>query len=200
VLQLLNRLRNHMRQEAQRATAGVSLPRAGIVTGSIDPVRQAARVTLQPEGILTGYLPIHYPWVGNGWGMACPPMPGQVVDVHFQQGGKEAAYISLRAYSTKTVPPPAPSGEFWLVHQSGSTLKLANDGSVSVSANTNMTLSAPNGTFRVVAKDIQLHATAVFRFDCNGHGQAWLPTVVDTYQIGEGTGASNSISPPEIGN
>jgi hypothetical protein len=189
-----------MRQESQRVTAAISMVRAGVVTGSIDPVRQTARVLLQPEGILTGYLPIHYPWVGNGWGMVCPPVPDQVVDVHFQQGGKEAGYISLRAYSSKTVPPPAPAGEFWLVHQSGSLFKMHNDGSVEVSANTNMTLSAPNGTFRVAAKDIQMHATQIYRFDCNGHGQAWTPTTINTYQIGETSGAAHAISPPEIGN
>jgi uncharacterized protein involved in type VI secretion and phage assembly len=196
----LNRFRNHMRQEAQRATADISLPRAGIVTGSIDPVRQMARVLIQPENILSAYLPIHYPWVGNGWGMACPPVEGQVIDVHFQQGGRQAAYISLRAYNAGSVPPPAPAGEFWLVHQSGSLFKLHNDGSIEVTANTNITLSAPNGTFRVVAEDIQMHATQIYRFDCDGHGQAWKPTSIDTYQIGETTGTSNAISPPEIGN
>jgi phage baseplate assembly protein V len=194
----INRLRNHMRQEAQRTVADVSMPRAGVVT-NYDPTRYCARVQIQPEEILTGYLPITSMWVGNGWGMYSPPSIGEVVDVHFHQGGKEAAYIVGRFYSAQTKPVPVQSGEFWLVHQTGSTLKLANDGSVTVSANTNMTLNAPNGILRLAAEKIQVHATAEYRFDCNGHGQAWLPTKIDTYQIGEVAGSSNAISPPEIG-
>jgi hypothetical protein len=33
-------------------------------------------------------------------------------------------------------PPAAPSGEFWLLHQTGSYLKLHNDGSIESSAGT----------------------------------------------------------------
>ena len=194
----INRLRNHMRQEAQRAVADVSMPRAGVVT-NYDPTRYCARVQIQPEEILTGYLPITSMWVGNGWGMYSPPSIGEVVDVHFHQGGKEAAYIVGRFYSAQTKPVTVQSGEFWLVHQTGSTVKLASDGSLTVSANTNMTLNAPNGILRLAAEKIQVHATAEYRFDCNGHGQAWLPTKIDTYQIGEVAGSSNAISPPEIG-
>lgn len=187
-----------MRQEAKLATAHLSLPRAGIVT-NYDPDRYAARVQLQPEGILTGYLPIRTDFAGNGWGDYAPPTIGQVVDVHFQQGGKEAGYIAGCFYSSKTKPLSVPSQERWIVHKSGSFIKLHNDGSVEISASTNMTLSAPNGTFRVVAQNIQMHATTEYRFDANGHGQAWHATLINAYQIGEVMGASHSISAPEIG-
>jgi hypothetical protein len=56
----VNALRNHMRQEAQRATAHFTFPRAGIVT-HYDPDHHTVRVLLQPEGIQTGYLPIAEP-------------------------------------------------------------------------------------------------------------------------------------------
>jgi len=43
----------------------------------------------------------------------------------FSAGGKEAAYISLRAYSFEDGAfHRRPAGEFWLVHQSGTTLNL----------------------------------------------------------------------------
>jgi phage baseplate assembly protein gpV len=192
----LNRLRNHMRQEAQRAMADVATPRAGVVT-NYDPTRYCARVMLQPEGILTGYLPITSMWVGNGWGMFSPPSIGEVVDVHFHQGGKEAAYIVGRFYSAQTKPVPVASGEFWLVHQTGGTLTLANDGSVTVSANTNMTLNAPNGTFRVAAENIKLHATQTYAFDCNGQGQKWNGSNVETWQDNDTTGGHHDHAPPE---
>jgi hypothetical protein len=195
----LNRLKNHFRQEAQRAVAGVSMSRWGIVQ-NYDPARYAARVLLMPEEILTGYLPMGSPWVGDEWGFFAGPSVGDAVEVHFQQGSKGAGYIGSRFYTAKSPPVAVPSGEFLLAHQSGSLIHLANDGSVTITANTNMTLNAPNGTFRVAAETIQMHATAVYRFDCYGHGQAWTPTKVDTYQIGEVPGSSNAISPPEIGN
>src|ERR1022692_1633589 len=138
-----NRFRNAIRQEAQRATADISLPRAGIVT-HYDPTHHTARVQLQPEGILTGYLPIATPWAGNGWGFYAPPLLGQIVDVHFHQGGKEAGYIVRRFYSNITKPLPVPAGEFWVVHPSGTALKFTNDGNVLISAHADLRIEANN--------------------------------------------------------
>lgn len=184
------RLQNQVRLWAERALSHITMPRMGIVT-NYDPDRHAARVQLQPEGILTGYLPVTEPWVGNGWGMYAPPNIGDVVEVHFQQGSKEAGFIVNRFYSAKTKPLSVPSGEFWIVHKSGSYVKFHNDGSVTISALTN--------TLRLEAENIQIHATSKYRFDCNGHGQSWLPDRVNTWQIGEVPGTAHNISPPEIG-
>ena len=49
--------------------------RCGIVQ-SFDPATYCAKVTLQPENVLTGWLPIATAWVGAGWGLAAPPSPG----------------------------------------------------------------------------------------------------------------------------
>src|SRR3977135_2236766 len=108
---LISRLQNQVRLWADRALSRITLPRMGIVT-NYDPDRHSARVKLQPEGIFTGYLPVTEPWVGNGWGMYAPPSIGDVVEVHFQQGGKEAGFIVNRFYSAKTKPLSVPSGEF----------------------------------------------------------------------------------------
>ena len=77
-------------------------------------------------------------------------------------------------------------------------MKFHNDGSVEVTAQGNMTLTS-GATLRLTAPTIQVHATTEYRFDVNGHGQAWHPTLINTYQIGEVAGASHAISPPEIG-
>lgn len=122
---------NIMRREGQRVASLKSLPRFGIVT-AYDPARYAAKVQVQPEGYETGFLPVTTPWVGNGWGMFAPPSVGDAVEVHFQEGGKDAAYIALRLYGNVAQPLSVPSGEFWLVHESGSFLKFKNDGSVEV--------------------------------------------------------------------
>ena len=65
--QLLNALK--AQSAAQDATAGQ--PRFGVVS-SVDPATGTARVQLQPEGVLTGWLPVLSPWVGAGWGIEPP--------------------------------------------------------------------------------------------------------------------------------
>jgi phage baseplate assembly protein V len=52
--------------------------------------------------------------------------------------------------------------------------------------------------FEVIADKIDLHATSEFRWDVNGHGQVWLPTKIDTWQIGEVAGTPHNIAPPRI--
>ena len=128
---MMNTLRNVMRLEAERAASRIALVRMGIVTG-YDPDHYAAKVTLQPEGHPTGWLPITTPWVGNGWGWYAPPSIGDVVEVHFQEGDRESGFIVNRFFSAKTKPLSVPSGEAWLVHGSGSFIKLTNDGKATV--------------------------------------------------------------------
>jgi len=117
VFHLLNRLRNHMRQEAQRATADISMPRAGIVTGS--SIRSSSRAGSDPAGRDSdGYLPIHYPWVGNGWGMAAR-----------RCRGKFSTYIFSKAVRKRPIFLCAPTARdgahrrrlvsFWLVISRG---------------------------------------------------------------------------------
>ena len=124
---LLNALKAQGANQDQASGAA----RFGTVT-SVDPSTATARVTLQPEGVLSGWLPLLTPWVGNGWGLVCPPSPGDQVLVLPQEGDAEHGLIIASTWSAQTKAPPAPSGEFWLVHQSGSYLKLQNDGTVQV--------------------------------------------------------------------
>jgi hypothetical protein len=180
-MSLIDRLRNHMRQEAKLATAHISLPRAGIVT-NYDPDRYAARVLLQPEGILTGYLPITSMMVGGGYGEYAPPEIGQVVDVHFHQGGKEAGYIVGAFFSSKTKPLSVPSGERWSVHKTGSYIKMTNDGDVIISA----------------ARDLIKHAGRRYIFDANGQGQIWDGSGVETWQDDDVTKPHHNHAPPKI--
>lgn len=62
--------------------------------------------------------------------MACPPNPGDQVLLVPQEGDIEQGIIIGRSFSNNQMPPAAPGGEFWLVHQSGSFLKLCNDGTI----------------------------------------------------------------------
>jgi hypothetical protein len=135
---LLGRFRNMIRQEAQMATQHQSFSRAGKIV-NYDPARHSVRVQLQPEGTMTGYIPLEEPWVGDGWGMYCAPAIGTIVEVQFLQGSKQSGVAGGRYYSAKTQPLAVPSGEFWLVHKNGQVLKFLNDGTIQTNGTWNHT-------------------------------------------------------------
>jgi phage baseplate assembly protein gpV len=107
--------------------------RFGLVS-SFDPAAYAARVLIQPENVLSGWLPILSTWVGAGWGLAAPLTPGAQVLVIAQEGDAEQGVIIGAVWSAVDTPLGAPAGELWLKHQSGSFLKLHNDGTIALQA------------------------------------------------------------------
>jgi hypothetical protein len=109
-------------------------PRMGTVTSS-NPHTAMAKVLLQPEGVLTGWLPVLTQWAGSGWGMACPPSSGDQVLVIPQEGDAQHGLIVGRLYSNSVRPPQAEPGELSLSHQSGCSLRLLNSGIVIVEGN-----------------------------------------------------------------
>ena len=60
----------------------------GIVV-SVNYQTAMGRVTIQPDGVLSGWLPILSQWTGNGWGLVCLPSPGDQVLVLPQEGDVE---------------------------------------------------------------------------------------------------------------
>ena len=125
----MERFLNAIKAQAASLDASGAQPRFGIVA-SVDPQRSAARVMLQPEGVLTGWLPVLSVWVGAGWGLACPPSPGDQVFVLAQEGQSDHGVIVGRAWSDQSRAVAPPVGELWLVHAKGSFVKLANDGTI----------------------------------------------------------------------
>lgn len=122
---------NALKSQAGAMDQATGQARFGLVT-SVDPRNMTARVTLQPENVLTGWLPVLSAFVGAGWGLVCPPSPGDQVLVLPQEGDAEHGVIVGRAYSDAARAPEAEAGEFVLIHKSGSFLKLMNDGTVQV--------------------------------------------------------------------
>jgi phage baseplate assembly protein gpV len=135
---MMDRFLNALKTRAAALDQTQAQPRFGLVT-SVDPASGTARVQLQPEGVLTGWLPVLSPWTGAGWGMCCPPAPGDQVLVLAQEGDAEHGVIAGRAFSLAQAPPAAPAGEFWLVHASGSFLKLTNDGTIHINGPVSIT-------------------------------------------------------------
>ena len=153
-----------------KAGAGGLDGRAGVarfgLVSSFDPVNYAARILLQPENVLTGWLPVLSPWVGAGWGLAAPLVPGAQVLVVAQEGDAEQGVVVGAVWSTVDKPMPAPAGELWLCHQSGSFIKLLNDGTIALQASqVNVTgnlvvsgdISDQNGAHGTVAALRQAH-------------------------------------------
>ncbi len=107
--------------------------RFGLVS-SFDPAAYAARVMIQPENVLSGWLPVLSAWVGAGWGLAAPLTPGAQVLVIAQEGDAEQGVIVGAVWSAVDQPMGAPAGELWLQHKTGSFLKLHNDGTIALQA------------------------------------------------------------------
>lgn len=144
----MDRFLNIMKTHASALDQAQAQPRFGLVT-SVDPNHATVRVQLQPEGILSGWLPVLSSWTGAGWGMVCPPSPGDQVLILAQEGDAEHGVVVGRAFSLAQAPPAAPSGELWLVHSKGSFLKLSNDGTINMNGPVSITGSlAVTGSIR----------------------------------------------------
>lgn len=129
---MIERLSNAIKSHAACLDQSAGQVKFGTVT-SVNFQNATARVLIQPDGVLSGWLPVLSQWVGSGWGMVCPPSPGDQVLLVPQEGNVEHGIIIGRSFSNKQMPPAAPEGEFWLLHQSGSFLKLCNDGTIQIS-------------------------------------------------------------------
>ena len=141
----------HAQDNAGKARAGAQVaalgqPRWGIVDG-INPAGSEAKVMLQPEGVLSGWLPIVSPWVGPGWGLHCPLSEGDMVVVIADGGQAEHGMILGAAWNLEDLPPQAPSaiggeatsataGELLAVSKAGAVFRMPTDGSVYVKAPT----------------------------------------------------------------
>jgi phage baseplate assembly protein gpV len=129
---MLDRLTNLLKSHAAGLDNTSGQAKFGTVS-SINSDTGNARVIIQPDGVLSGWLPMLSQWAGDGWGMACPPSPGDQVLLVPQEGDSEQGVIVGKAYSAAQRPPKAPEGEFWLVHRTGSFIKLCNDGTICIS-------------------------------------------------------------------
>jgi uncharacterized protein involved in type VI secretion and phage assembly len=112
---------------SDQASQRSAQPRIAIVSSS-DSSTSMAKVLLQPEGVLTGWLPVLTQWSGSGWGMSCPPSPGDQVLVIAQEGDTQHGLIVGRLFSNQVRPPSCAPGELIIRHQSGCAIRLTNSG------------------------------------------------------------------------
>lgn len=126
-------LLNQMRRAAQEAYGTGGASRHGIVD-AYDPNAYAVKVRLQPDDTLTDWLPLKSPWVGNGWGLFCAPSIGDAIEIDFQEGDGGVGTAGWRFFNDEDRPLAVAAGEMWLVHASGASIKLQNDGAIQTTA------------------------------------------------------------------
>lgn len=160
---------NNMRREAERVQSQRMPVRFGRVA-SYDPVHYAVKVVLLPDGAAnSGWLPLSTAWVGNGWGLFAAPNLGDIVEVHFEDGNLEAGFVVNRFFSDQTRPLAAPSGEFWLVHQSGAFFKLTNDGRASFRDAAGSTLTLNNDGTTILNSNLIVNGSITSTGDITDH-------------------------------
>jgi phage baseplate assembly protein V len=195
-------LLNAVRLQVQRAMSSIVTSRPGSIK-SFDPNTMTAVVELQPDGDLTGWLPVASAWIGNGWGMFAPPNIDDLVDVVFINGDINAGVIEGRFYNQQNKPLAVQSGEFWLVHESGAFFKLLNSGALTISDGQGATVTLDgsgniaskgawthNGTMHIT-DNVQVDKTLTANTDVVGGGKS-LKTHVHS---GVQTGGGNSGPP-----
>ncbi|MDR3473326.1 MAG: phage baseplate assembly protein V [Devosia sp.] len=130
---MINKLLNIMRRETAAILARSSKVSMGTIS-SYRPDIHAAKVKLQPEGVLTGWLPLASVAAGAGGGLAAGPNVGDQVLVHFPDGDRNAGVILGRLFSDQDAAPNVPAGEIWVQHASGSVLKFLTSGEIDIVA------------------------------------------------------------------
>ncbi len=183
---------NAMRLQAQRA-GGKVIARIALVT-SYDPDNYAARVALQPEGTLTGWLPIASLWVGDGWGLYSPPSVNEQVTVLFVNGDLEAGYVQGRFFNNEDRPLSVPSGEFWVVHQTGSVLKFHNDGTVELITDSDLNVTVGGTLNATVAGDASVDVTGDATLTANTATVNAPTTINGTLTVSETVTCSDLIT------
>lgn len=153
----------------------VAHPRIGIVASS-DSSTATVRVQIQPENVLSGWLPVAAQWVGSGWGISCPPSIGDQVVVIFQEGSVESGIVIGRLYSNAVRPPEAALGELIIRHQTGSTVRLANDGIIYIDGDLHVSGDVYDGHGALSA--LRHHYNGHTHTDSRG-GQTSAPNPVD---------------------
>ncbi len=130
---LLNTLKMHMASmDTQLGQA-----RMGVVQ-SYDPSNGTAKVLIQPEGVLTSWLPVLSQSVGAGWGVHTPLAGGEQVLMLPMEGDADNGVIVGRAWSDQMQPPQNPFGgmlgaaQILLLDKSGSAVLLDAAGNIKV--------------------------------------------------------------------
>ena len=142
----MDRLLNAIKGHTARQDEGYAQPRLATIE-AYDADEHSARVRIQPEGVLSGWVPVAALAVGNGFGVVAPPSEGDQVLVVAQEGDAEHLVVIGRVFTVRARPPVSPAtmkavqpGEFavfapgaWIhvaggvIHAEATELRLKGD-------------------------------------------------------------------------
>ena len=203
----MQRLIDAIKRHAVGNDAAIAQSRFGIVS-SVDG--HSVKVLIQPEGVLSGWMPV--PSFGvNGVAIVNPPSLGDQVVVDFAHGDHEQPYVSGRIYSDADPVPSSPvdqqplkpgefgiiGADFYIIAQGGqmtlqSATKIKFDApAIELTGEVTLSGTAAGSTGKLVAKgDISDangdHGTvADLRGDYNDHAHTDV-------QTGEGTSGTTT--------
>lgn len=201
-------LSNAILMQAHMASNTMAKPRRGIVS-SYNANTHSVKVRIQPNDDETGWLSLAAAAVGNGWGIIFAPSIGDQVDVHFEEGSAESGFVCSRFFDDQDRPMAVPSGEFWMVHKTGSFLKFTNDGKILVNGAAEIDVTTPvvnivaTGSANITAPQINLGAsgasllsvlTSTFATLYDGHTHKSNGTGVQTDAPAQKSGPSHMTS------
>lgn len=169
-MRYLNAIRTHAAgQDAQAPVA-----RWGIVT-SADPGSMTVKVTIQPEGIQTDWMPLLSSTVGNGWGLVHVPPVGSHVFL-MPDAGDHNSYVVVGATWSNAARPPAgvKQGEVVLVHSTGSKISMTNDGKVTVADAGGCSLAFTNDGNAILTGNLNVSGSVIAGY--GGADQVGLQT------------------------
>lgn len=125
-------------------------PQDGSVKVVIQPVDDG-----DPNNGQTGWIPLATNFIGL---VGAPKQNDQVI-VLFHQGNVNNGIVIGRLYSQADPSPQVPEGEYWITHDSGTSFKIKNDGSVEINGASKISLISPeidlsnNGTVKKLVTD-----------------------------------------------
>lgn len=164
---MIDNLLNQIRAHAQMAQGEKTGNRVGLIT-AYDPNKYAVKVKMWPDTQESlGWIPLASEWIGNGWGLVAGPSINDQVKIAFDREDQDAGVVVGRMFTDVDQPPPVPSGEFWLIHKSGSLLKFHNDGTVEIAANSTMKYTATQHHF---VGPVQMDSTLNVNNTISGEG------------------------------
>lgn len=135
---------NQIMQAVNRNQANIGYVRLGYVS-SVNPANSAIKVVIEPEGTETGFMAYSTPWIGGpscGW--YAPPAIGTKAVVLFQEGDQEVPIGAFLLWHNGNMPPSGVAeGEALLLHKSGASIKLSNDGKILLNGATEIDAAAP---------------------------------------------------------
>lgn len=170
-------LENMILSTIERWWGGRYSEKHGLVT-SYDPDKYLAKVTFQPSGQESGWLPIETGHIGDGYGIVVGLQPGdgkktgdQVV-VRYHGNDVESGKIVQRVHSEDQKPPRVESGEMMILTRfqkseggqesaqgaqggTGQQIYLKKDGSIAITDGNGATITMDgNGNMKIQCKDL----------------------------------------------